>query len=283
MRLRAWTLAGAASAVCALGFNNAEAGEFSPYLPAPGGGAVNFTYVRQNGETLFRGSVESQRWERLTQDTYLISATYGLTDRIALDGRIGYAETDFQRRPGDPLLGQDGVSDFVLGFRYRLLDELEGAPVTVTLGASGIIQGLYTPTVVDGIGDGASGGQVGLAIGRLVTDNLTVSGEVGYRNRFSNVPGEVFISGDIGYTFNSRLSVFAGAIKADSLSGKDLGSAGFTSLQFPQLEEDVNLWNVGGQLRLFKTVTLNGSYGRKFEGKNTTNGPFFRVGLGYGF
>lgn len=261
----------------------AHAGEFSPYLPAPGGGYASVSFIRQDADTILRGTVESVRWNMLVQETVLATASYGLSDRWAIDARVGYADTDFQRLPTDPISGQSGVSDGVIGLRFRALDEFSGAPVTLTLGASGIIQGLYTPTVVDGIGDGASGAQFGLSLGKFVTPKFSVTGEVGYRNRFNGVPGEVFWAANLSYAWNNRFSTYGGVTAANALSGLDLGAPGVTSLNFPQLQEDSNLWDVGGSVRLAKGVSLFGGYGRKFGGRNTTNGPFFRIGVGYSF
>ncbi len=264
----------------------AHAGEYSPYLPAPGGGNVDFNFIHQESPILRKGiggKTPNRPWQALTQNTYLLSGSYGVTDRFAIDARIGYAETDFVRNNSIIVQGTDGVSDFLIGVRYRVLDELENAPLTVTIGASGIIQGLYAPTVVDAIGEGASGAQVGVSLGKLITPRLAVTAEIGGRFRFDTVPEEVFVSLGASYSINSRLSVWASINHSDSLGGLDVGGVGFRPGGFQNVEEDHNHADFGGSVRLWKGLSLTGSYGRRFLGKNTLQGGFFRTGLSYNF
>lgn len=277
------TIGLAAAALICVVPATAVAGEFSPYLPAPGSGTMDFNFVHQNGPVLLFNDTPLQPWESLELNSYLVSGTFGLTDKLAVDARIGYAESDFQGAAGGPITGQDGLSDTAIGLRYRLVDEFEGAPLTVTVGASGILQGLYTPTTIDSIGEGASGAQVGVSFGKFLTEKLAVAAEVGGRFRFNRVPEEVFFSTEISYTWNSRISTWAGVSLANSLGGLDLGDPGVTFADFQALEEDTNLWHVGGALQLGKGVALTGSFGRKFEGRNTLLGNFFRTGLSYSF
>ncbi len=264
----------------------AHAGEFSPYLPAPGGGNLDFNYIHQESPVLRKGiggKTPVRPWQQLTQNTYLLSGSYGVTDRFAIDARIGFSETDFQRLNSTIIQGTDGVSDTLIGIRYRVFDELENAPVTVTFGASGIIQGLYAPTVIDSIGEGASGAQVGVSIGKLVTPKLALTAEIGGRFRFDTVPEEIFFSLGASYSVNSRVGIFASINHADSLGGVDVGGVGFRPGGFQNVEEDNNYADFGGSVRLWKGLSLTGSYGRRFLGKNTLQGGFFRTGLSYSF
>lgn len=264
----------------------AHAGEYSPYLPAPGGGNVDFNYIHQESPILrkgLNGKVPARPWQDLTQNTYLLSGSYGVTDRFAIDGRIGYAETNFQRLNTPIIQGTEGVSDFLIGVRYRVLDELENAPFTLTVGASGIIAGLYAPTVVDSIGEGASGAQVGVSFGKLVTPKLALTAEIGGRFRFDRVPEEVFFSLGASYSVTNRIGLWASINHADSLGGVDVGGPGFAAVGFQGVEEDNNYADFGGSIRLYKGLSLTGSYGRRFLGRNTLQGGFFRTGLSYNF
>lgn len=276
---------GVAGAVLAglAGADAAHAGEYAPFLPAPGSGNVDLTFLRQDGPTLLLGRQRVQPWEQLTLNSYQVSLSYGLTDRLALDGRLGFSETDFEIVPGVREPGRSGLGDTTIGLRFRLADEFAGAPVTVAFGASAIIQGAYTPDAIDAIGEGGSGVQIGLSLGKFITDKLAVTAEVGGRARFNQVPEEVFASIEAAYVFSERVSAWTGFATANSLSGLQLGAPGVTFADFPALEEDSNLWHGGLSISLAKNVSLTGSYGRKFGGRNTLLGGFFRVGVSYSF
>lgn len=270
----------------------AQAGEFSPYLPAPGGGSLDFNYIHQDSPIIREGpggKTPFRFWNELSQNTILFSGSYGVTDRFAIDARIGYAETDLQYFGSNVFEGKDGISDTAIGVRYRILDEFENAPLTVTVGATGIIQGLYSPTAIDSIGEGASGAQVGVSIGKLITPKLALTAEIGGRFRFDRVPEEVFVSVGASYSINSRVALWGSFTHSDSLGGIDIGGDGFVAVgpndnyNFQEVEEDINVADFGGSVRLWKSLALTGSYGRRFGGKNTLQGGFFRTGLSYSF
>lgn len=262
---------------------SAKAGEFTPYLPPPGGGNVEFNFVHQNSQTGLFAQGSARPWERFEQNAYQVSGNYGISDKLAIDARITYSDTDFVPNGGGPGSGQNGLSDTQIGLRYRVLDELENAPVTLTVGLSGILRGLYTPTSIDTLGEGGSGAQFGVSIGKLVTPKLALVAELGGRARLNNVPEEFFYSAEAAYTFHPRFSAWVGVTVSNSVGGVDIGSAGFSARGFPALNEDVKLWQLGGDLSLTKRLSLTGSYGRKFAGRNTVEGPFFRTGLRLSF
>lgn len=263
--------------------SQAMAGEFTPYLPPPGGGSVEFNFVHQNSQTGLFAQGSARPWQRFEQNAYQLSGNYGVSDKLAIDARITYSDTDFVPNGNGPASGQNGLSDTQIGLRYRLLDELENSPVTLTLGLSGILRGLYTPTSIDTLGEGGSGAQFGVSIGKLVTKKLALVAEIGGRARLNSVPEEFFYSAEAAYAFHPRFSAWAGVTVSNSVGGVDIGTSGFAARGFPALNEDVKLWQVGGDLALTKKISLTGSYGRKFAGRNTVEGPFFRTGLRFSF
>lgn len=269
-------LAGLAAAGAA---QPALAGEYSPFTPAPGSGSVDFNFVHINSA---EGLIVDAGGERLTLNSYQLSLSYGITEAVAFDGRIAFADNDFVPQLGLPS-NQDGLADSFIGLRHRLLDEFSGAPLTLTAGLTGVIRGTYDVTRIDNLGDGGSGVQAGLSAGKFLTEKLAVTAEIGGRARFNNVPEEFFYSAEAAYVFHERFSAWVGVAVANSVGGVELGSPGFATLSFPALNEDSKLWQLGGQVKLAKNWHLSGSYGRRFNGENTALGPFFRLGLSYGF
>ncbi len=261
----------------------AMANDVSPYTPAQGSGEAEISYSRQEATLFNAGEAELSLPAELALDTVALSLSYGISNRLAADVQIGYAQSDFIVVPGlAPQADLDGLTDVQIGLRYKLLDETDGAPLTATVGVAGIIDGGYETGSLPAIGDGGSGGQVALAIGRSIGP-VSLSGNIGYRVRSNDVPDETFGGVNASVSPISGVAVYGGLAFVDSTSGIDVGSAGFTPARFPEVEEDYKLWSVGASVSLFDASSVNLSYGKKFDGRNTAQSEFFRVGLGYSF
>jgi len=275
----------AAAALAAIAFPClANAQELRAWVVGEGSGHVEFTFIRQEAPISLRGTTPRDLNPDFSQNTYLISDSYGVTDRFMIDGRIGYSTTVFPVGPSSPDGGNEGISDARIGLTYLLVDETRGAPVSLTASVAAIAAGDYDPSFADGIGDGASGAEVGIAIGRVFANGISVSAQSGGRFRAENVPVEFFLGGTVAYQATSRISTFVSMGWQNSFGDLDLGTPQFTSRTlFPQLEEDFGSFTVGTSIQLVKGLYLRGSYGRKFEGRNTTIGGFYFIGLGYAF
>jgi hypothetical protein len=261
----------------------ALANEASPYTPVEGGGEVEVSWTRQSADSFNPGSAKAPLPVDLSQTSIAIDASYGLTDKLALDFRVGYAKSKFTV---DPVLapqgGLDGLTDIMIGARYKIIDEVDGGPFTATLGVAAIIDGGYRTGAITSVGDGGTGGQVALAFGKQLGP-LSYSSNIGYRTRGNNVPDEIFGGTQLGLAFADRFSIFGGLSFTDSTGGIEIGGPGFSPARFPEVEEDYKLWNVGGAVSFTDSLSLNASYGQKFDGRNTARSDFFRVGLGYSF
>jgi hypothetical protein len=261
----------------------ALANEISPYTPVSGSGEAEVSWTRQTADSFNPGDARAPLPVDLKLSTIALDTSYGITDKLAVDVRIGYAKSKFTVDPGlAPDGGLDGLTDIVVGARYKVIDEVDGGPFTATLGVAAIIDGGYRTGAITSLGDGGSGGQVALAFGKQLGP-LSYSSTIGYRTRSNNVPDEIFGGSKLALSFADRFSVFGGLSFTDSTSGIDVGGPGFTPARFPEVEEDYKLWTVGGAASFTDKLSLNATYGKKFDGKNTARSNFFRVGLGYSF
>lgn len=261
----------------------AYANDISPWTPVPGGGEIEISYTRQEADEFNPGDARAPLPGPLTQDNVSLSASYGISPRLAADIKIGYAKSNFLVDPGlAPQGGLDGLNDVVVGLRYKLLDQIDGAPFTITLGVAGIIDGGYTTGALPAIGDGGSGGQIGIAFGSNLGP-FTFSSHTGYRVRSNNIPNEIFGASTVSISPVSGVSLYGGLSFVESTGGIDIGGPGFTPARFPEVEEDYKIWSLGASAALSDTMSVNLGYGKKFEGRNTARSEFFRVGLGYSF
>ena len=262
----------------------AQAENVSPWLPGEGSGDVSFSYVAQTADEFFAGSTEMPLPTDLEMDTFQIGFSYGINDRLALDIRAGYAQSDFLTDPGlAPQGGLNGVTDSRIGLRWLLLDEFGDAPVTLTLGGAINIEGSYDTGAITAIGDGASGAELALAIGRQFDSGFSLNGEFGARRRGGDVPNEWFFGVTAGYAFTGRLSGYVGYEDVNSDGNLDIGAAGFSPARFPEVEEDYSLWHAGLSVAFNDVWSVSGGYGRKIDGRNTSKSDFWLIALNRSF
>ena len=185
--------------------SSAFADGVSPWLPAPGAGFVNLSYVSQNANQFYvqdnlRGTppqngVPDGKGPNLGQHTVWLSGMYGWSDSIAIDVRVGLARSYASAGPTGGRDNYSGVTDSNIGVTWRVVDELVNPSMpSVALRAGAIIEGSYAPGWINSIGDGASGLEVSALAGKYLSDWLAVSGEVGYRDRDEGVPADFFFT-----------------------------------------------------------------------------------------
>ncbi|MBE5073862.1 hypothetical protein IM511_06045 [Erythrobacteraceae bacterium E2-1 Yellow Sea] len=277
--IKALLFAGAACAVS----TPALADEISPWTPVGGGVEAEIAWTRQSADSLNAGEAVAPLPRDLNQTTVSLDITYGVTDKLAIDIHGGYAKSEFLVDPGlAPDGGLEDITDITIGARYKLLDEVDGAPLTATVGIAAIIDGGYRTGSLPAIGDGGTGGQAAFALGKAIGP-FAISANVGYRTRDNNVPDEVFGGARASVAFADRFSVYGGLSFVNSTSGIDIGGPGFTPARFPEVEEDYKLWLVGGAFAVTNRFSINATYGEKFDGRNTARSEVIRVGLGYAY
>ena len=275
--------------------SSAFADGISPWLPAPGAGFVNLSYVAQNATEFYVADQEKGTPPRqatppgpnLGQHTVWVNGMYGLSDAVAIDFRVGAARSYFSPKIG-PTGGRDnysGVTDSNIGVTWRIADELVNPSLpSIALRGGAIIEGSYTAGYINSIGDGASGLEVSALAGKYFADRFAVSGEVGYRVRDEDVPSDVFVNvsggvllDNIGLSVNYKL--------VDAQSGFQINDPDFspTARMFPRLEEDIQFLSGTVSLNVSEQMNIGVSYGEVIDGRNTSKSKVFSVTMGYLF
>lgn len=242
----------------------------SPWLPEPRSVDVTVSYLTQATDEFFVGEDEMRLPQDLELDTIALGFTYGISDRLTLDIATGWARSEFIVAP--PLTDEaerDGLIDTRIGLRYRLLDEFESAGATLTLSGAVLIEGDYDTGAINAIGDGASGLEAALLLGRVFSSGLSIAGEAGYRYQGRDVPDEWFGSVDVGYPLTARLAARIGYAVVNAVDGIDIGAPGFTPARFPEVEEDYGLFSVGVGFSFSDSFGVSFEYGNKHDGRNT--------------
>lgn len=258
----------------------------SAWLPAPGGGSVTLSYVWQNADEFYKGSTkgDTPAGEDLTQHTVWVDGTYGVSDSIAIDLRAGFARGSFITGEGIPAKEEeeDGLTDINLGVTWRIVDEVVSSAPSIAVRLGGIKSGSYDTGYINSIGDGADGVEFSGIIGKFITDNIAVSGEVGYRYR-NDIPNNVFLNLSSGILFMDRFGASVNYQFTNAESGLDVGGPGFAPDRFPETEEDIHILGSALSVALSEQLSLGASYGRVVDGRNTAASDIFSVSLGYSF
>lgn len=247
------------------------------WLPAPGSGSVSLNYVSQDADRFYiGGSLMALPFGTIKLSTTTLAGQYALADGIAVDAKLPYA----RRTSG---IGSDsGVADVKLGLTWRFIDEFErrGAPtVAVRLGT--IIAGKYETQRPDSIGDGASGYEASLLMGRYITPSIGLRGELGIRDRNKGVPNETFISVGADWRILPAFTASVGITDTRASGNLDIGGPGFTPARFQQVAEKRTVANVGLNYAISSRFSVSGNIGKVTRGRNTPKADIYSLGLSF--
>ena len=207
------------------------------WLAEPGALVVTPIYTAQSFDEFYVGTAKMKLPDDITQRTTSLRFDYGLAPQLALDATIGYTTVKFS--PPGANFKRRGRDDTRLGLSYAFVTENAERPA-VTFRSGLIINGNYdVPNTLPPVnpGDGASGFESSLAIGKSFGEGFAAYGEIGYRNRNHNVPDDLFYSLGASKRFGG-FGVNVGYRRTRGLSGGDIGGPGFgTRVGFPQVKE----------------------------------------------
>ncbi len=271
VRVAALAMATLAAVVCMA--PRTAYGDGSVWLPDPATGYVNVSYVFQTADEFYR--VEQKRptpagGEDLSQGTLWLNVNYAMSDSVALDAQAGWAKSDFVViNPGPaPDDSYSGFVDTTVGLTWRLVDEVISDAPSVAVRIGGILAGDYDTGYINSLGDGGNGYEISVIAGKFLGDRVGLSGELGYRDRDSDIPSEVFANVSALWVLNDQVTLGLDYRQVNAESGLDIGGPGFSPSRFPELEEDGQslglrlFWNMG-------SLGLNVFHARVQDGRNT--------------
>ena len=284
----------------------------TPWIAEPRTGSISLSVYNQSATEFYRGTETVKgplqaTGASLSQNTVWFHANYVLSDAIALDLQTAWAESVVDGAVG-PSGGQErynGLYDTNLSVTWRFLDELVSSTPSVAARVGVTIPGRYDTGYINSIGDGGSGIEGSLILGKFWSV-AGVSAEIGYRHRGStmvnpdavgaargedvDIPSEIFMNFWLFVPIREWGRVGANYRIVDATSGLDIGGAGFSPSRFPGLEEDSQLLGLqvlGPNLFGFDNVSVNFFSGWIVGGRNTAksnvNGMSLTVGLGGDF
>ena len=256
----------------------------SPWLPADGRTTVGVNVTSGSTEEFFIGEDSIDLGGDLDGTFVWFTASYGYDDVWAFDVRTGYARTSLSTNPPD--LDREDVADTSIGASYQFTNEFEldnGVP-TISGRIGYTIGGDYETDVIEAIGDGASGFDVSLLVGKSLTPQFAVFGDLTFRQRDSGVADGIKYLFTVYY--NSplpRLGFQLGAAGIRTDSSVDIGDPGFGVEQFPQTDRDSDFLIFGADYGFTNGIGVGFSYTALVNGRNVADTDVANVSLSYSF
>ncbi|MCZ0941646.1 MAG: hypothetical protein OXJ53_01160 [Gammaproteobacteria bacterium] len=259
--------------------------EGSPWLPVSKSGSLNLSYVSESSKKFYRGKVRGDLpFMKIEQETFHLSADYGLTDSLAIDLEVGVADVSGKAPspPGPP--DKDGTTDVNFGLTWRVLDEdiNLGAP-SIALRVGATIAGNYGTGVPTSIGDEASGIEASLIVGKILGGRFALSGEIGHRTRNNKVPDETFLNAATFLMATPRLILNAQYQNIMAGGSLDIGGPGFNPGRFPETTEDIERIGFGATFNVNSRLGLGLNWFMVIDGRNTADFDTVAATISYTF
>ena len=256
--------------------------EGSPWVPSDGEFRVSAELLTGSSDQFFLGDVSTDLGGDIDATFFWFNGAYGYDDRWAFDVRTGYAQSQFETNPVE----QEDISDTSLGVTYQFINEFasdNGLP-TVSVRAGYTIGGDYGTDVIDAIGDGASGFDLSLLVGKSLTDQFSVAGDLTFRQRNEDVADAVkyLISGFYSTPLPGLgLSLSLGGSRTDS--DVNIGDPDFGVDQFPQTDRDLDVLIGGANYGFDNGIGLSLSYLALLDGTNVSDTDVTTFSVSYSY
>ncbi len=245
----------------------------TPWTPGKNSANISISYVYDTFRDFRAGTSNASLPANLTQKSLFAAVEYGITNRISADLLTGYT--------GTKLLANslDGVADTLIGARFKAYS---GENTTFTIRVAGVAAGSYPLTNLGPFAPGfkssgfLSSGLYGVTFGK----GGFASGEIGYSVYNKPVNDRVFGNFTVGQSLG-RWSYWGGYQQSRSVSGIDIGGAGFTPDRFNQTKRVYGGFDAGGGYTMPKDVYLGVTYGRFLHGRNVGEKNAVAVTVGF--
>ncbi|MFT5366537.1 MAG: hypothetical protein ACI8V2_001484 [Candidatus Latescibacterota bacterium] len=219
--------------------------------------------------------------------SHSVNFEHGLLDHLSLQASFPF---DYATRTGNAAI--KGMGDGRIGFKFRIFDQDDALPLTLSIGAEIKVPfSDYQTRALHAIGDGQKDLELRLMAGRFVPLGAIthyVSLEGGTRLRANGPGNEVLAYFEIGSFWTNRFSTRFFVDHVNSQSGVGLESPEFHTLRiaqggppFPYVQEDFTKFGAGFSFGLTSRVDV-AVFGSQTIGERNTSIDS-HVGAAFGF
>lgn len=263
-----------------LGCSSQAYSEGSPWVPGHGENNISLSVTSGSSADFFIGETSTDLGTDLSGTFYWLNYSYGYDDIWAFDVRAGYAEAELDGN-------NDAQSDFAdtsVGVSYQFINEFEadnGLP-TISGRLGFTFGGSYDPNRIDAIGDGASGFDVSLLVGKSVTPAIALIGDLTYRQRGSDVADTVKLL-LTGYYTTPISGLGVGLSYAIGRTDTDLDFGPDAQGRFSETNRDTDWLIFGADYGFSNGIGLGLTYASLLEGRNIPDTDVGTFTVSYSF
>ncbi len=263
-----------------MGSSSMAYAEGSAWILDDGATSLGISVISGSSRDFFIGETSTDLGGDLEGTFIWLDASRGYEDIWAFDIRTGYARTQFETNPEE----QSDISDTSLGVTYQFLNEFEqdnGSP-TISGRLGYTIGGDYETDLIDAIGDGASGFDVSLLVGKNLAPSFSLSGDLTYRQRDNDVADAVkfLLSGNYAAPLPGlSFQLGYGLVRTDS--DIDIGGPGFGVEQFSQTDRDSDWLITSANYGFSNGIGINFSLSTVLDGRNVADTDIATFSLSY--
>lgn len=254
----------------------------SPWLPAHGSTSLSVELSRGSSDEFFIGDNSTDIMGDLDSTFLWLNASYGYDDIWAFDFRTGYARVTFETNPID----QDDVADTSFGVSYQFINEFDnedGWP-TISTRVGITIGGDYVTDQIDSIGDGASGIDLSLLVGKSITPEIALSGDLTFRQRNDDVAEAIkYLFSGFYTTPIPRVGLQLALAGTRTDSDIDIGGPGFGVDQFPQTDRDSDWLILGVNGGFSNGIGVGFTLANVLSGRNVADTNVGTFSVSYSF
>ncbi len=244
----------------------------SPWLPIPGQFSLSVIHTEQSGKNAYIGSakvpisaVTQGGANAFKRSTSSLRFDYGIFDSLSVDATLGYGQVKAGAADSDR-----GLSDSTVGLNWRVLDEYErpGWP-TLTLRAAGIIAGNYDSARLAALGNGQSGLDLSVLVGKQLVPALAVWAEVGVQNRKGSVPNATYYELGTRVRFGGIWNASLAYANKQYGGTLDIGGPGFSPAAFQDVKAERSVVKLGTGVSFAQNQGVGLTLARVVAGRNT--------------
>jgi len=256
----------------------------SPWLPSDGSISISADLVTGSTDEFFIGDQSMNLGGDIEGTFVFLNASYGYDDIWAFDFRTGYAQSRFDQ---DNFVGeqpeQDDISDTSFGVSYQFINEFEADNGWPTIAVRGgfTIGGDYETNVIEAIGDGASGVDLSLLVGKSLNTSISVAGDLTFRQRNNEVAEAVkYIVSGFYSTPLQGLGLRASFAGTRTDSDVNIGDPGFNA-RFPETDRDSDWLILGANYSFVNGIGAGFSFSSVLSGRNVADSSIGMFSLSY--
>ena len=259
-----------------------QAAAEGPWVYGAGTGTVGVGYVNDHYDEIWMGDNKTSFPEVKQQNLWLYYDR-GLSDQLMMSVQLGYTQTSFE--PAGTV-DNEGMADTSVAVKYQWLNEFtDNSSVSLSGKIRAILKGTYdraTPGNPQAPGDKSNGLEAAVQLGRFVTNQIALFGELGYRAMTQQVPDALFYNVGANAELNERVSVNAQYAVMKSQDGLDIGGSGYGGEKdLHRVKEEREWLEFGVSFAVGDRSSIGAGVAEVLDGQNTGKSSIWNVNYTY--